>query len=173
MASLKSFKSFWTSTNTSVCRILQRLRNVFHSQVNREYPPRSFQPISWWQGRTALSVVSQLFLVDVRYSNQYPIEVLKEHGAGIVICVECCPDYSPVCNLALGGWSLKEGKATGFLRVGCLCFMILTNTFQYYILLWLICLLFSMFFVRFASSMIFRFVVNSVMLRVMCRCNVT
>lgn len=33
-----------------------------------------------------------------RYSNQYPIEVLKEHGAGIVICVECCPDYSPVCR---------------------------------------------------------------------------
>eukprot|EP00434_Breviolum_minutum_P005295 symbB.v1.2.004670.t1/scaffold230.1/size260421/7 len=24
--------------------------------------------------------------------------VLKEHGAGTVICVECCPDYSPVCT---------------------------------------------------------------------------
>ena len=35
--------------------------------------------------------------LDLRYSNQYPIEVLKEHGAGTVICVECCPDYSPVC----------------------------------------------------------------------------
>lgn len=34
---MASLKSFWTSTNTSVCRILQRLRNVFHSQVNREY----------------------------------------------------------------------------------------------------------------------------------------
>ncbi|CAK9099561.1 unnamed protein product [Durusdinium trenchii] len=42
--------------------------------------------------------VSTTLLVDGGYSNQYPIEVLKEHGAGIVICVECCPDYSPVCR---------------------------------------------------------------------------
>eukprot|EP00913_Durusdinium_trenchii_P011669 g10958.t1 len=42
--------------------------------------------------------VSTTLLVDGGYSNQYPIEVLKEHGAGIVICVECCPDYSPVCT---------------------------------------------------------------------------
>ena len=43
--------------------------------------------------------------LDLRYSNQYPIEVLKEHGAGIVICVECCPDYSPVCYSS-GLWEL-------------------------------------------------------------------
>eukprot|EP00434_Breviolum_minutum_P041034 symbB.v1.2.036495.t2/scaffold5169.1/size30165/1 len=42
--------------------------------------------------------VSTTLLVDGGYSNQYPIEVLKEHGAGTVICVECCPDYSPVCT---------------------------------------------------------------------------
>lgn len=42
--------------------------------------------------------VTTTLLVDGGYSNQYPIEVLKEHGAGIVICVECCPDYSPVCT---------------------------------------------------------------------------
>ena len=42
--------------------------------------------------------VSTTLLVDGGYSNQYPIEVLREHGAGVVLCVECCPDYDPVCT---------------------------------------------------------------------------
>lgn len=42
--------------------------------------------------------MSTTLLVDGGYSNQYPIEVLREHGAGVVVCVECCPDYDPVCT---------------------------------------------------------------------------
>lgn len=42
---------------------------------------------------------AHFFVAYLRYSNQYPIEVLKEHGAGTVICVECAPEYSPVCSL--------------------------------------------------------------------------
>ncbi|CAJ1410489.1 unnamed protein product [Effrenium voratum] len=50
------------------------------------------------QERRENGKVTTTLLVDGGYSNQYPIEVLRENGAGIVICVECCPDYSPVCT---------------------------------------------------------------------------
>eukprot|EP00439_Symbiodinium_sp_Y106_P039692 s2058_g4.t2 len=42
--------------------------------------------------------VSTTLLVDGGYVNQYPIEALKDHGAGTVICIVACPDYAPVCT---------------------------------------------------------------------------
>eukprot|EP00435_Cladocopium_sp_Y103_P040888 s1408_g11.t1 len=63
----------------------------FEEKVHRDGP-------LWRVERREDGKVTTTLLVDGGYSNQYPIEVLKEHGAGIVICVECCPDYSPVCT---------------------------------------------------------------------------
>lgn len=62
------------------------------------------------------SVCSSL-LVDGGYVNQYPIEVLKEYGAGVVICVVACPDYGPVCTDY--GDAVQGGLVT--LRKTCGC----------------------------------------------------
>jgi len=42
--------------------------------------------------------LSSTLLVDGGYTNQYPIEVLKDHGAGVVITIVACADYGPVCT---------------------------------------------------------------------------
>ncbi|CAE8611131.1 unnamed protein product, partial [Polarella glacialis] len=55
-------------------------------------------PLPYQERRAEDGAVNTSLLVDGGYVNQYPIEVLKEHGAGIVICVVACPDYAPVCT---------------------------------------------------------------------------
>lgn len=58
---------------------------------------------------------AHFFVAYLRYSNQYPIEVLKEHGAGTVICVECAPEYSPVCSLLpemVAGFTMNPKKSS-------------------------------------------------------------
>merc|ERR1719336_1136155 len=49
-------------------------------------------PLPFQQKRPEGGVSSSL-LVDGGYVNQYPIEALKEQGAGVVICVVACPDH--------------------------------------------------------------------------------
>eukprot|EP00928_Gymnodinium_smaydae_P039906 TRINITY_DN27160_c0_g5_i1.p1 TRINITY_DN27160_c0_g5~~TRINITY_DN27160_c0_g5_i1.p1 ORF type:complete len:1313 (-),score=181.21 TRINITY_DN27160_c0_g5_i1:67-4005(-) len=56
-------------------------------------PPLPFQERRPEDGK----IVNSL-LVDGGYVNQYPIEVLKEMGAGVVICCVACPDYEPVAT---------------------------------------------------------------------------
>merc|ERR1719296_272138 len=57
-------------------------------------------------------------LVDGGYSNQYPVECLKENGAGVVICAAACADFGPLNTsygdtlwggtTALKGWCCKR-----------------------------------------------------------------
>eukprot|EP00929_Paragymnodinium_shiwhaense_P108237 TRINITY_DN74564_c0_g1_i1.p1 TRINITY_DN74564_c0_g1~~TRINITY_DN74564_c0_g1_i1.p1 ORF type:complete len:1373 (+),score=275.83 TRINITY_DN74564_c0_g1_i1:161-4279(+) len=54
-------------------------------------PPLPFQERTK-DGKTVNSL-----LIDGGYVNQYPIEVLKEHGAGLVICNVACPDFNSIC----------------------------------------------------------------------------
>jgi len=53
-------------------------------------------PLPFQERRVKDGTLCSSLLVDGGYSNQYPIEVLKQHGAGCVICVVACPDYGPV-----------------------------------------------------------------------------
>jgi len=53
-------------------------------------------PLPFRERRVEDGVVISSLLVDGGYVNQYPIEVLKDHGAGIVVCVVACPEYDPI-----------------------------------------------------------------------------
>lgn len=55
-------------------------------------------PLPFQERRVKDGTLCSSLLVDGGYSNQYPIEVLKQHGAGCVICVVASPDYGPVCT---------------------------------------------------------------------------
>jgi len=54
-------------------------------------PPLPFQE------KTREGKAVNSLLIDGGYVNQYPIEVLKEHGAGLIICSVACPDFNSIC----------------------------------------------------------------------------
>jgi len=76
-------------------------------------------PLPFAEKRSADGHVTETLLVDGGYSNQYPIEVLKEHGAGTVICVVACADFDSV-NTSYGdsvnGGAISLGRFFGCRR---------------------------------------------------------
>jgi len=53
-------------------------------------------PLPHQETRAEDGKVCSSLLVDGGYTNQYPIEALRQLGAGTVICVQACPEYTPV-----------------------------------------------------------------------------
>ncbi|CAK0843925.1 unnamed protein product [Prorocentrum cordatum] len=53
-------------------------------------------PLPHQERRPEDGTIRSSLLVDGGYVNQYPIETLKDHGAGVVICIVACPDHGPV-----------------------------------------------------------------------------
>lgn len=56
-------------------------------------PPLPFQERRVEDGKMVHSL-----LVDGGYVNQYPTEALREHGAGIIITIVCCPEHQPIAT---------------------------------------------------------------------------
>jgi len=65
-------------------------------------------PLPYQERRGDDGSVTNSLLVDGGYVDQYPIEVLKDHGAGVVICTVACPDFEPINtdygDVVHGGW---------------------------------------------------------------------
>lgn len=80
-------------------------------------------PLPYQERRAHDGKISQSLLVDGGYVNQHPVEVLREHGAGIVICVVAAPDYGPVNtdygDIVKGGLVLLRRFIETWFGFGC------------------------------------------------------
>eukprot|EP00927_Polykrikos_kofoidii_P049190 TRINITY_DN43299_c0_g1_i1.p1 TRINITY_DN43299_c0_g1~~TRINITY_DN43299_c0_g1_i1.p1 ORF type:complete len:1238 (-),score=181.85 TRINITY_DN43299_c0_g1_i1:336-3956(-) len=70
-------------------------------------------PLPYEENQTEDGTIDKSLLVDGGYTNQYPIELLRQRGASIVILVQACPDFDAI---GTGYGDRVEGGAISLLR---------------------------------------------------------